>query len=323
MRSMQVDELGGPLRLREGPVPTPGVGEVLISVTRSGVNYPDLLLTQGLYQARPRLPFAPGFEVAGTVATVGSEVSRVAVGDRVMAFVPYGGYATDVIAAEDVVFGVPDGVSDEQAAVLPVAYGTAQHALVDRAALEAGETVVVLGASGGVGIATIQVAGMIGAEVIACVGAGWKADFARDAGADHVIDYVTEDVRSRVLEITEGKGADAVVDPVGGDAADAALRYLAWRGRLLIIGFTSGRIPEIPANRLLLKGASAVGVFWGQFAEREPQANRRNFDTLLGWVADGSLQPMISQRVPLDRAVDVLTALAERRVVGKIVLETR
>jgi NADPH2:quinone reductase len=240
-----------------------------------------------------------------------------------MAFVPYGGYATDVIAAEDVVFGVPDGVSDEQAAVLPVAYGTAQHALVDRAALEAGETVVVLGASGGVGIATIQVAGMIGAEVIACVGAGWKADFARDAGADHVIDYVTEDVRSRVLEITEGKGADAVVDPVGGDAADAALRYLAWRGRLLIIGFTSGRIPEIPANRLLLKGASAVGVFWGQFAEREPQANRRNFDTLLGWVADGSLQPMISQRVPLDRAVDVLTALAERRVVGKIVLETR
>ena len=323
MRSMQVDELGGPLRLREGPVPTPGVGEVLISVTRSGVNYPDLLLTQGLYQARPRLPFAPGFEVAGTVATVGSEVSRVAVGDRVMAFVPYGGYATDVIAAEDVVFGVPDGVSDEQAAVLPVAYGTAQHALVDRAALEAGETVVVLGASGGVGIATIQVAGMIGAEVIACVGADWKADFARDAGADHVIDYVTEDVRSRVLEITEGKGADAVVDPVGGDAADAALRYLAWRGRLLIIGFTSGRIPEIPANRLLLKGASAVGVFWGQFAEREPQANRRNFDTLLGWVADGSLQPMISQRVPLDRAVDVLTALAERRVVGKIVLETR
>ena len=323
MRSMQVDELGGPLRLREGPVPTPGVGEVLISVTRSGVNYPDLLLTQGLYQARPRLPFAPGFEVAGTVATVGSEVSRLAVGDRVMAFVPYGGYATDVIAAEDVVFGVPDGVSDEQAAVLPVAYGTAQHALVDRAALEAGETVVVLGASGGVGIATIQVAGMIGAEVIACVGADWKADFARDAGADHVIDYVTEDVRSRVLEITEGKGADAVVDPVGGDAADAALRYLAWRGRLLIIGFTSGRIPEIPANRLLLKGASAVGVFWGQFAEREPQANRRNFDTLLGWVADGSLQPMISQRVPLDRAADVLAALAERRVVGKIVLETR
>jgi NADPH2:quinone reductase len=323
MQSMQVDELGGPLRLRETPAPTPGVGEVLISVTRSGVNYPDLLLTQGLYQARPRLPFAPGFEVAGTVASIGSEVSRVAVGDRVMAFVPYGGYATDVVAAEDVVFGVPDGVGDEQAAVLPIAYGTAQHALFDRAAVEAGETVVVLGASGGVGVATIQVAGMIGAEVIACVGADWKADFARDAGADHVIDYVTEDVRSRVLEITDGKGADVVVDPVGGDAADAALRYLAWRGRLLIIGFTSGRIPEIPANRLLLKGASAIGVFWGQFAEREPRANRRNFDALLGWVADGSLQPMISERVPLQRAAEVLTALAERRVVGKIVLETR
>ena len=323
MRSMQVDELGGPLRLFESPAPIPGVGEVLISTTRSGVNYPDLLLTQGLYQVRPPLPFAPGFEVAGTVTAVGSGVSRVAVGDRVMAFVPYGGYATDVVAVEDVVFGVPDGVGDEQAAVLPIAYGTAQHGLVDRAALQAGETVVVLGASGGVGIATIQVAGMIGAEVIACVGADWKAEFARDAGADHVIDYVAEDVRSRVLEITDGRGADVVVDPVGGDAADAALRYLAWRGRLLIIGFTSGRIPEIPANRLLLKGASAVGVFWGQFAEREPQANRRNFEALLGWVADGSLQPMISQRVPLERAADVLIALAERRVVGKIVLETR
>ena len=323
MRSMQVDELGGPLRLFESPAPIPGVGEVLISTTRSGVNYPDLLLTQGLYQVRPPLPFAPGFEVAGTVTAVGSGVSRVAVGDRVMAFVPYGGYATDVVAVEDVVFGVPDGVGDEQAAVLPIAYGTAQHGLVDRAALQAGETVVVLGASGGVGIATIQVAGMIGAEVIACVGADWKAEFARDAGADHVIDYVAEDVRSRVLEITDGKGADVVVDPVGGDAADAALRYLAWRGRLLIIGFTSGRISEIPANRLLLKGASAVGVFWGQFAEREPQANRRNFEALLGWVADGSLQPMISQRVPLERAADVLIALAERRVVGKIVLETR
>jgi NADPH2:quinone reductase len=323
MRSMQVDELGGPLRLRESPVPTPDVGEVLISTTRSGVNYPDLLLTQGLYQARPPLPFAPGFEVAGTVTAVGSEVAGVAVGDRVMAFVPYGGYATDVVAAANVVFGVPDAVSDEQAAVLPIAYGTAQHALIDRAALQSGETVVVLGASGGVGIATIQVAGMIGAEVIACVGADWKMDFARDAGADHVIDYVTEDVRSRVLEITGGKGADVVVDPVGGDAADAALRYLAWRGRLLIIGFTSGRIPDIPANRLLLKGASAVGVFWGQFAQREPQANRRNFEALLGWVADDSLQPMISQRVPLERAAEVLTALAERRVVGKIVLETR
>ena len=323
MRSMQVDELGGPLRLFESPAPIPGVGEVLISTTRSGVNYPDLLLTQGLYQVRPPLPFAPGFEVAGTVTAVGSGVSRVAVGDRVMAFVPYGGYATDVVAVEDVVFGVPDGVGDEQAAVLPIAYGTAQHGLVDRAALQAGETVVVLGASGGVGIATIQVAGMIGAEVIACVGADWKAEFARDAGADHVIDYVAEDVRSRVLEITDGRGADVVVDPVGGDAADAALRYLAWRGRLLIIGFTSGRISEIPANRLLLKGASAVGVFWGQFAEREPQANRRNFEALLGWVADGSLQPMISQRVPLERAADVLIALAERRVVGKIVLETR
>jgi NADPH2:quinone reductase len=182
---------------------------------------------------------------------------------------------------------------------------------------------VVLGASGGVGVATVQVAKMIGAEVIACVGTEEKGAFTRDAGADHVIISTAEDVRSRVLEITDGNGADVVVDPVGGDAADAALRYLAWRGRLLIIGFTSGRIPEIPANRLLLKGTSAVGVFWGRFAEREPEANRANFTALLAWVAEGRLGPLISERLPLARAGEALTALAERRVVGKVVLESR
>jgi len=323
MRSMQVDELGGPLTLREEPPPSPAAGEVHIAVTRSGVNYPDLLVVQGLYQARPPLPFAPGFEVAGVVAAVGGAVSRVSIGDRVMAFVPIGGYATDVCAAEDVVLAIPDGVSDEQAAVLPIAYGTAYHALFDRAALGAGETVVVLGASGGVGVATVQVAKMIGAEVIACVGTEEKGAFTRDAGSDHVIISTAEDVRGRVLEITDGNGADVVVDPVGGDAADAALRYLAWRGRLLIIGFTSGRIPEIPANRLLLKGTSAVGVFWGRFAEREPEANRANFAALLAWVAEGRLGPLISERLPLERAGEALTALAERRVVGKVVLESQ
>jgi len=320
---MQVDELGGPLVMHEGPDPVPEAGEVAIAVSRIGVNFPDLLLLQGLYQFRPPLPFAPGFEVSGTVAAVGAETSRFSPGDRVMAYISHGGYSTDALAPESSTFPIPDGVEDEQAAVIPIAYGTALHALGDRARLDAGETVAVLGASGGVGIATVQVAKLLGGEVIACVGADWKADAVRRAGADHVVDYLGEDVRSRVLEMTGGRGADVVVDSVGGDATDAALRYLAWRGRLLVIGFTSGRIAEIPANRLLLKGASAVGVFWGQFAEREPDANQANFERLTQWVAEGSLEPMISVRLPLERAPEALEALAERRAVGKIVLEAR
>lgn len=320
---MQVAGYGDPLQLVDAPSPQPGRGEVRIAVHAAGVNYPDMLLIQGLYQSRPEPPFGPGFEVAGVVDEVGPGVETAAVGDRVMAFVPHGGYAEEVIALAQTVFPIPDQISFQQGSVIPIAYGTSYHALLDRAALQEGETLVVLGAAGGVGMTAIEIGKRLGATVIACVGSDWKAEAVRVAGADEVVDYSVESVRERVLAMTGGKGADVVYDPVGGDATDEALRYLAWKGRLLVVGFTSGRIAEIPANRLLLKGASAVGVFWGQFAEREPEANAANFRSIVQQVAMGNLDPPIQQTFPLEHAVEAMELLAERRVVGKVVLEVR
>lgn len=321
MRAMVVDELGGPLRVGQLPEPEPGPGQVTIAVRRAGINFPDMLIMQGRYQLKPPVPFAPGFEVAGEVLAIGPDETRFTPGDRVMASLWYGGYAEVVAVDEARVFAVPDGVSDDQAAVVPIAYGTSYHALADRADLQSGETLVVLGASGGVGLATVDIGAMLGARVIGCVGAEWKGEAVREQGAEHVINTKTEDVRSRVLEITDGNGANVVYDPVGGEATEIALRYLAWRGRLLIIGFTSGKIPDLAANRLLLKGAAAVGVYWGQFAELEPAVNRANFDMILSRIADGILQPFVSERYPLEDAGKALAALAERRAVGKLVLE--
>lgn len=320
MRSMLVEELGGPLRLADVPEPNPGPGQVTIAVRRAGVNFPDLLIMQGHYQLRPPLPFAPGFEVSGEVLAIGPDETRFTPGDRVMASLWYGGYAEVVAVDEANVFALPDGVSDDQAAVVPIAYGTSYHALADRAHLEPGETLVVLGASGGVGLATVEIGAMLGARVIGCVGADWKGDAVRSQGAEYVINTATEDVRSRVLEITDGRGADVVYDPVGGDATEAALRYLAWRGRLLIVGFTSGRIPDLAANRLLLKGAAAIGVYWGRFTELEPAVSRANFDTILNWIAEGTLQPLVSKQYRLEEAGEALAALADRRALGKLVL---
>lgn len=320
---MQIAGYGEALLPVEVATPQPGHGEVRIAVHRAGVNYPDLLLIQGSYQARPDPPFGPGFEVAGKVSAIGDGVDGLEIGDRVMAYTAHGGYAEEVVTAEASVFPIPDAVSFSDAAVLAIAYGTAYHALTDRGSLGEGEVLVVLGASGGVGLAAVEMGKLLGATVIGCVGAEWKADIVREKGADHVVDYATDDVRARVLELTGGRGADVVYDPVGGDALDAALRYLAWRGRLLIIGFTSGRIPDIPANRLLLKGLSAVGVFWGQFAEREPDANAANLRWLLDRVASGGLRPAISRSYPLEEAPAALAALAAREAVGKLVLEVR
>jgi len=320
VRAMQVADFGAPLELVDVASPEPDSGEVLVTVERAGVNYPDLLLIQGRYQARPPVPFAPGFEVSGRIAALGDAVADLSVGERVAAFVPYGGYAEEVVAPATSVFPVPEEVSFEVAAVLPVAYGTGIHALVDRAALAPGETLVVLGASGGVGLAAVDVGKRLGATVVGCVGSEWKMGPVREMGADHVLDYTAEDVRERILELTDGRGADVVFDPVGGDAFDAALRYLAYKGRLLVIGFTSGRIPQIPANRLLLKGNAAVGVFWGQFAEREPEANRRNFRRLLEWAVEGEIRPRVAEVLPLEEAPRALETLAARRAVGKIVL---
>jgi len=320
---MQVAGYGEPLRLVDVPVPEPGPGELLIEVHRAGVNFPDMLLIAGRYQARPEPPFGPGFEVAGRVATLGEGTEGFTVGDRVMAFVEHGGYAEAVVAAASAAIRIPDGVTDDQAAVSLIAYGTNYHALVDRAQLQSGEVLVVLGAAGGVGSTAVELGARLGATVIGCVGAAWKGDVVRSLGAAHVIDYSVEDVKARVREITDGRGADVVYDPVGGDAFEEALRYTAYQGRLLVIGFTSGRIPEIPANRLLLNELSAVGVFWGLFAQRRPEANRTNMAVVLDMLARGELAPVISQVQPLEEAPRALELLAERKVAGKLVLAVR
>lgn len=320
---MIVTEYGGRLTLGDLESPNPGPGHVKIAVSRAGVNFPDMLIIRGHYQARPPLPFAPGFEVSGTVTEVGEGVERLEVGDRVMAYLLFGGYAEEVVAHSGSVFAVPDDVTDDQAAVTPIAYGTSYHALVDRAALRSGETLVVLGASGGVGLTAVEIGKLLGARVIGLVSADWKAEIVHEQGADAVVNYENEEVRDRIFELTDGRGADVIYDPVGGDAADDALRYIAWRGRLLVVGFTSGRIPEIPANRLLLKGAAAVGVFWGAFAEREPAANLAAFGSILGWIGEGTLRPRITNSVPLEDAAEALEALERREAVGKTVLEVR
>jgi NADPH2:quinone reductase len=320
---MLVTEFGGPLQLGDLEPTDPGPGQVKIAVNRAGVNFPDMLIIRGQYQARPDLPFAPGFEVAGTVIGTGADVERFAQGDRVMAYLLFGGYAEEVVADEGSVFALPDAVTDDQAAVTPIAYGTSYHALIDRAALRSEETLVVLGASGGVGLTAVEIGKLLGAHVIGLVGSDWKAKIVQEQGADEVVNYETEDVRGRILEITDGRGADVIYDPVGGDAADAALRYLAWRGRLLVVGFTSGRITEIPTNHLLLKGASAVGVFWGSFAEREPAANLAAFESILGWIDEGTLVPQVTKSLPLEDAALALEALERREAVGKTVLEVR
>lgn len=323
MRAMVVTEFGGPLHLVDLDSPVPGPGQVKIAISRAGVNFPDSLIIRGEYQARPPLPFAPGFEVAGTVSAVGAGVEPLTVGDRVMAYLLFGGYAEEVVADVGAVFRLPDDVTDEQGAVTSIAYGTSYHALADRAALQPGETLVVLGAAGGVGLTAVEIGKLLGARVIGLVGSDWKAEIVKEQGAGEVVNYESEDVRERILELTEGRGADVIYDPVGGDASDTALRYLAWRGRLLIIGFTSGRFTEIPANRLLLKGQSAVGVYWGSFAEKEPEANAAAFESILGWIAEGTLQPRITKSLPLEQAGEALEALERRAVVGKAVLEVR
>jgi len=323
MRAMQVAAFGEPLRLVEVETPQPDPGEVQIAVHAAGVNYPDLLMIDGRYQVRPELPLIPGFEVAGIVSAVGSGVDRFVPGDRVIAFAFHGGYAESIVVPAESVSPVPEGVPFDVAAAIPLAYGTGRHALFDRGQLKVGETVVVLGAAGGVGLAAVELAAAAGASVIGCVGADWKRDDVLRAGASHVINYTDENVRERVKELTGGHGADVVYDPVGGDATDEALRYLAWRGRLLIIGFTSGRIADVPANRLLNKGASAIGVFWGVFAGREHEAKEADFRWIAERVLDGRLSPVIAGRFPLERAADALALLEERKVVGRQVLIVR
>lgn len=322
MRALICKEYGPPETLVLGELPSPPLGakDVRIRVRACGVNFPDLLIIQNKYQVKPQLPFAPGGEIAGEVLEVGSEVRRVRPGDKVMALTGYGGFAEEVVVDENRVLPMPDGMDFVTAAGFTMVYGTTYHALVQRASLQAAETLVVLGAAGGVGLAAVELGKVFGARVIACAGSEEKLRTAREHGADELVDYRREDLKERIKALTDGKGADVCFDPVGGDAFDAMARSMNWNGRLLVIGFASGRIPQLPVNLPLLKGYQVVGVFWGAFVAREPETNRRNFAHLFELYAAGRIRPHVSHTYPLEQAARALDDLSARRAIGKIVV---
>lgn len=322
MQAIVCREFGSPdaLELAEVPDPVARDEEVVIDVEACAISFPDLLVVQGRYQSLPPLPFTPGTELAGVVRSVGAAVANVAVGDRVFATTLAGGLAERVAVRASNVTRIPGDVDAVHASAFMYAYGTSQHALKDRGALQPGETLLVLGAAGGVGLAAVELGREMGATVIAAASTEEKLELCRTQGATHTIDYATEDLRDRLKEITAGTGVDVVYDAVGGDFAEPALRSMAWEGRYLVIGFATGDIPRIPLNLPLLKGCSIVGVFWGQFIRLRPDAHQRNVDELVRWWADGRLHPHVSAVYPLARTSDAFTALAERRALGKIVI---
>lgn len=321
MKAIVCSEWGGPdkLRLGELPLPEPKAGEVRLKVLAAGVNFPDALIIQKRYQVQPALPFVPGTEVAGKVDAVGEGVS-LAKGTRVVAFVGTGAFAEYVCVNAAQTIPLPAGVSDEVAAGFTMTYATSQHALADRAQLRAGETLLVLGAGGGVGLAAVELGKLAGARVIAAASTDEKLAACHAAGADALINYSTLDLRESVKTLTDGRGADVVYDPVGGGYTEPALRALAWRGRLLVVGFANGEIPSLRINLLLLKEASLVGVYWGEFAKREPKANARMIGELMGWLAHGRLKPCVSHVYPLHETPRALDELLHRRAIGKLVI---
>ena len=298
----------------------PQAGEVRIRVLAAGVNFPDALIVQGKYQLQPPFPFTPGAEVAGEVISVGEGVRQLKTGDRVVAFCGVGGFAEEVIASAAVTMPMPPRLDAKVAAVFTLAYGTSWHAVRDRAALRAGETMLVLGAAGGVGLAAVEIGKALGARVIAAASSDAKLNICKQHGADAVINYETEDLREALKRITEGRGPDVIFDPVGGQYAEPAFRSIAWRGRYLVIGFAAGPIPALPWNLPLLKGASIMGVFWGEFAKREPKANLGGIMEMMGWMAEGKIRPLISHTYSLDEASQALNDLLARRATGKLVI---
>lgn len=324
MRSVVCTAFGEPetLTMADRPEPVAGAGELRIAVAAAGVNFADILMVGGSYQECPEFPFSPGLEIAGTVLECGAGVTGFAPGDRVMAGCGNGGFTEQIALPAGDANHLPDSMPFEIAGGFPVAYGTAYGALAWRAHLEAGETLLVLGAAGGVGLTAVEVGKAMGATVIAAAGGPEKCALAADHGADHVIDYRADDLRQRVRDLTGNAGCNVIFDPVGGDIFDTALRCLAWEGRLIVIGFASGRIPSAPANILLVKNCGVLGFYWGAYRRREPERFRAAFDKLLAWYGEGRLKPHVSRTLPLDQAGAALCILRDRRATGKIVLTT-
>jgi NADPH2:quinone reductase len=303
------------------PDPVPGAGEVLVRVRAVGLNFFDNLIIRNMYQVKPALPFSPGAEYAGTVAALGAGVTGLKVGDRVMGNASHGAARTHLVVPASALAPIPEGLSDAQAAGMIITYGTTIHALKDRAQLKPGETLAVLGAAGGVGLAAIEIGKAMGATVIACASSDDKLAFCREHGADLTINYATEDLKEKLRELTGGKGVDVIYDPVGDKYAEPALRSIAWEGRFLVIGFAGGEIPKIPLNLTLLKGCDIRGVFWGSFAQRNPEANRQNLMQVGQWAAEGKLSLHVHATFPLEKFAEAIGELTSRRARGKVILE--
>jgi NADPH2:quinone reductase len=308
------------LTWKELPTPQPGPGEVLIEIKAASLNFPDLLIVQNKYQMKPELPFVPGSEYAGIVQALGDGVTHLKLGQHVACLSGTGGFGTHTLAPAALCMPLPDAFSFVDAAAFIMIYATSHHALVDRAQLKAGETVLVLGAAGGVGTSAIQIAKACGARVIAAASTDEKCALCKTLGADATINYSKENLRDAIKLLTDSKGPDVIYDPVGGDLAEPAMRSIAWRGRYLVIGFASGAIPSLPLNLPLLKGASVVGVFWGSYAKHEPKANAAMMQTLAQWYGQGKIKPVIDRSMPMAELKAAFAHMGSRGVMGKLVL---
>lgn len=322
MKALLCREFAGLEKLKVEDVPSPvaGDGQIVVSVKYASVNFPDALMVQGRYQFKPTLPFTPGSEAAGVVKAIGTGVTKVKVGQNVLVLPGRGGFAEEVIATESQVTPLGTKVDLAAASGMPMTYGTCLHALKDRGQLKAGETLLVLGAGGGIGIAAVELGKLMGATVIAAASSPEKLQAAKSRGADHLIDYNKEDLRARLKEIVGDKGVDVVLDPVGGNYSEPALRSTGWNGRFLVVGFAAGEIPKIPINLTLLKGNAIVGVFWGEFMKRQPKDGQAQMAQLVEWLAEGKIKPLISQQFKLTDSRDALDAVFTRKATGKIVI---
>ena len=323
MKAIVCNKFGTPdtLKYQEIETPNPKEGELLIKVKACSVNFPDTLIIQGKYQFRPVFPFSPGSDVAGIVEKVGENVQHFTVGDAIVGFIPFGGFAEKAIVNAKDCFPKPKGMSMVNASAFLLAYGTSYHALKDRANLQKGETILILGASGGVGLTALEISKLMGATVIAAASSEEKLALCKQFGADEVINYTEENLKDRVKELTNGKGVDVIYDPVGGHFSEQALRAIAWKGRHLVVGFANGEIPKIPINLTLLKGASIVGVFWGAFAQKEPKKSLENIQQLLTWFVKGAVKPHIDKTYSLENAPKALEEMMQRKTKGKIVID--
>jgi NADPH:quinone reductase len=322
MKAILCRQPGGPddLTLVDIPDPVAGPGEAVVKIEAAGLNFFDTLIIAGKYQTKPAFPFSPAAEFAGVVESTGPGVERVQAGDRVMGYVGYGCARERIAVKAETLVGIPDDLDFDRAAGLSITYGTTMHALKDRGKLQAGETLAVLGAAGGVGLAAVEIGKAMGARVIGCASSDEKCAFARQRGADETINYTTTDLRDALKELTVGQGANVIYDPVGGDYAESALRATAWRGRYLVVGFAAGEIPKLPLNLVLLKGCDVVGVFWGAFTEREPAAQAANMAQIVAWCAEGKLSSHVHAIYPLAETAQALKDIAARQIMGKAIL---